>query len=43
MLGKVIVPDFSFDEKGSIRIKEEFDNLKSFIIETKFQGKLNEY
>lgn len=32
-LGSVIVPDFSSDEKGSVRLKEEFDNLKSFIKE----------
>ena len=42
-LEHVIVPDFSTDEKGGVRLKEEFDNLKSFIIETKLQGKLNEY
>lgn len=32
-LGHVIVPNFSSDEKGSIRLKEEFENLKSFIKE----------
>ena len=32
-LGKVIVPDFSSDEKGLIRLNEEFINLKSFISE----------
>ena len=30
-LGSVIVPDFSFDDKGSVRLNEEFDNLNSFI------------
>ena len=32
-LGSVIVPDFSADEKGAVRLKEIFDNLKSFIEE----------
>ena len=36
----VIVPDFSNDEKGSIRFKEEFDNIKSFIEEKDFSKKL---
>ena len=30
----VIVPDFSNDEKGFNRLKEEFNNIKSFITET---------
>ena len=32
-LGKVIVPDFSSDENGAVHLKEEFNNLKSFIEE----------
>ena len=32
-LSKVIVPDFSSDEKGLIRLNEEFTNFKSFITE----------
>ena len=30
----IIVPDFSNDEKGLNRLKEEFNNIKSFITET---------
>ena len=29
----IVVPDFSNDEKGLHRLKEEFDNIKSFITE----------
>ena len=32
-LSPVFVPDFSSDEKGSVRLKEEFENLKLFIAE----------
>ena len=32
-IGQVLVPDFSFDEKGFTRLKEEFDILKEFIRE----------
>ena len=32
-IGQVQVPDFSFDEKGFTRLKEEFDILKEFIRE----------
>ena len=39
-LGRVVVPDFSSDEKGLVRLKEEFDNLKSFIEEKEFSRKL---
>ena len=39
-LGDAVVPDFSFDEKGSVRLKEEFDNLKSFIEEKELPKKL---
>ena len=39
-LGRVVVPDFSSDEKGSVRLKEEFDNLKSFIAEKELSRKL---
>jgi len=40
-LGCVIVPDFSADEKGGIRLKEEFDNLKSFIEEKEISKKFD--
>lgn len=40
-LGRVVVPDFSSDEKGSVRLKEEFDNLKSFIEEKELSRKLD--
>ena len=38
-LDKVIVPDFSSDEKGLIRLSEEFANLKSFISEKNLKKK----
>ena len=38
-LSPVFVPDFSSDEKGAIRLKEEFENLKSFIAEKEFPRK----
>lgn len=38
-LGGVVVPDFSSDEKGAARLKEEFDNLKSFIEENELSRK----
>lgn len=40
-LGNQIVPDFSEDEKGGVRLKEEFDNLKSFIEEKDLSRKLD--
>ena len=40
-LGRVVVPDFSSDEKGSVRLKEEFDKLKSFIEEKDLSRKLD--
>ena len=40
-LGRVVIPDFSDDEKGTIRLTEEFDNLKSFIEEKDLLRKLN--
>ena len=39
-LGSLIVPDFSFDDKGSVRLNEEFDNLNSFIKEKDLSKKL---
>ena len=36
----VFVPDFSSDEKGAVRLKKEFDNLKSFIEEKDLSKKL---
>jgi len=39
-LGRVVVPDFSSDEKGSVRLKEEFSNLKAFIGEKDLSRKL---
>ena len=39
-LGRVVVPDFSTDEKGSVRLKEEFNNLKSFTEEKELSRKL---
>ena len=39
-LGHVVVPDFSTDEKGSVRLKEEFNNLKSLIEEKELSRKL---
>lgn len=39
-LGPVIVPDFSSDENGSIRLNEEFNNLKLFIKEKDLLRKL---
>ena len=39
-LGCVVVPDFSSDEKGAVRLKEEFDNLKSLIAEKELPRKL---
>ena len=38
-IGKVLVPDFSSDEKGFTRLKEEFDILKEFILEKEFLKK----
>ena len=38
---QVIVPDFSSDEKNYILLKEEFDNLKSFITEKDLSKKLS--
>jgi len=38
-LGPVLVPDFSSDEKGAVRLKEEFENLKLFIAEKDFPRK----
>ena len=38
-LSPVVVPDFSSDEKGAIRLKEEFENLKLFIAEKEFSRK----
>ena len=38
---QVIIPDFSSDEKNFILLKEEFDNLKSFIIEKDLSKKLS--
>ena len=35
----VVVPDFSNDEKGLNRLKEEFDNIKSFMSETDLEKK----
>ena len=40
-LGRVVVPDFSSDEKDSARLKKEFDNLKSFIEEKDLTRKLD--
>jgi hypothetical protein len=40
-LEHVIVPDFSTDEKGGVRLKEEFDNLKSFIEEKEISKKMS--
>ena len=39
-LSPVIIPDFSNDEKGFIRLKEEFDYFKSFLSETDLMKKL---
>ena len=39
ILGSVVVPDFSSDEKGAVRLKEEFDYLKSFIEEKELSKK----
>ena len=38
-LGPVVVPDFSSDEKGAVRLKEEFENLKLFLLEKEFPRK----
>ena len=38
-LSPVVVPDFSSDEKGAIRLKEEFENLMLFIAEKEFSRK----
>ena len=38
-MGHVLVPDFSSDEKGQIRLKEEFDNIKEFIKENELSKK----
>ena len=38
-LSPLFIPDFSSDEKGSIRLKEEFENLKLFIAEKEFSRK----
>ena len=40
-LEHIIVPDFSIDEKGGVRLKEEFDNLKLFIEEKEISKKLS--
>ena len=39
-LSPLFIPDFSSDEKGSIRMKEEFDFFKSFIVEKDLLKKL---
>ena len=37
LLSNIFVPDFSNDEKGAIRLNEEFNYIKLFISEKTFQ------
>ena len=41
ILSKIIVPDFSNDEKGTIRFNEEFNNIKLFISEKDLSKKFD--